>query len=192
MAPATREVPRWALALPLIVVIAAVATGAALVIYSRSARTVTVTGGIAAVGRPAPLFSTWDLNGNKVSLGDLRGHPVLLTFWATWCTACREELPAVQQLRDGNQSGGLRVLAVNYRETDIGSMRTYLAGLHVDLVAVIDPDAAIASAYGVDIGLPVVVLLDRSATVSQILIGAVPSATLEAAVARVVGGGTSP
>jgi cytochrome c biogenesis protein CcmG, thiol:disulfide interchange protein DsbE len=192
LAPTTREVPRWALALPLIVVIAAVATGAALVINSRSARTVTVTGGIAAAGRPAPLFSTWDLNGNKVSLGDLRGHPVLLTFWATWCTACREELPAVQQLRDGNQSGGLRVLAVNYRETDNGSMRTYLAGLHVDLVAVIDPDAAIASAYGVDIGLPVVVLLDRGGKVSQILIGAVPATALEAAVAKVVGGGSSP
>jgi cytochrome c biogenesis protein CcmG, thiol:disulfide interchange protein DsbE len=188
----TREVPRWALALPLIVVVAAVATGAALVTFNRSARTVSVTGGVAAVGRAAPAFSTWDLNGNKVSLEDFKGHPVLITFWATWCTACQDELPALQRIRDGNQSEGLSVLAVNYRETDDGRMRAYLSGLHVDLEAVIDPDATIASAYGVDIGLPVVVLLDRSGTVAQILVGAVPSTALQAAVARVVGGATPP
>jgi cytochrome c biogenesis protein CcmG, thiol:disulfide interchange protein DsbE len=180
------------MALPLIVVIAAVATGAALITFNRSARTVSVTGGVAAVGRAAPAFSTWDLNGKKVNLADFKGRPVLITFWATWCTACQEELPAVQRIRDGNQSAGLSVLAVNYRETDNARMGAYLSGLHVDLQAVIDPDATIASAYGVDIGLPVVVLLDRSATVAQILVGAVPSATLEAAVARVVGGAASP
>lgn len=184
--------PRWALALPLIVVVAAVATGAALITFDRSARTVSVTGGVASVGRTAPAFSTWDLNGKKVSLGDLKGHPVLLTFWATWCTACREELPEVQRIRDAYQSGGLSVLAVNYRETGNGRMRAYLSELHVDLEAVIDPDAAIASAYGVEIGLPVVVLLDRNATVAQILIGAVPRATLEAAVARLMGAQTPP
>jgi cytochrome c biogenesis protein CcmG, thiol:disulfide interchange protein DsbE len=192
VARATREVPRWALALPLIVVVAAVATGAALITFNRSGRTVSVTGGVAAVGRTAPAFSTWDLNGKKVNLGDFKGRPVLITFWATWCTACQEELPAVQRIRDGNQSEGLSVLAVNYRETDNGRMRAYLSGLHVDLEGVIDPDATIASAYGVDIGLPVVVLLDRNATVAQILVGAMPSATLEAAVARMVGGAASP
>jgi cytochrome c biogenesis protein CcmG/thiol:disulfide interchange protein DsbE len=184
--------PRWALALPLIVVVAAVATGAALITFNRSARIVSVTGGVAAVGRAAPTFSTWDLNGKKVSLGDFKGRPVLITFWATWCTACQEELPAVQRIRDGNQSEGLSVLAVNYRETDNDRMRAYLSGLHVDLEAVVDPDATIASAYGVDVGLPVVVLLDRSAKVAQILIGAPTSATLETAVARIVGAAASP
>lgn len=144
------------------------------------------------MGRAAPAFSTWDLNGKKVSLGDFKGRPVLITFWATWCTACQDELPAVQRIRDGNQSGGLSVLAVNYRETDEGRMRSYLSGLHVDLEAVIDPDATIASAYGVDIGLPVVVLLDRSGTVAQILVGAAPGTAIQAAVARMVGGEDSP
>ena len=192
MAPATRELPRWALALPLIVVVAAVATGAALVTFNRSASTVSVTGGPAVVGRTAPAFSTWDLNGKRLSLGDFKGHPVLLAFWATWCTACQEELPAIQRIRASNQSNGLSVLAVNYRETDNSRMSGYLAGLHVNLEAVIDPDGTIASAYGVDIGLPVVVLLDRTSTVSQVLIGAVPSPALEAAVARVVGAAPSP
>jgi cytochrome c biogenesis protein CcmG, thiol:disulfide interchange protein DsbE len=185
-------VPKWALALPLIVVVAAVATAAALITVNRSARTVSVSGGLARVGGTAPSFTTWDLNGKKVGLADFKGHPVLITFWATWCTACQEELPAIQRILDSNQSNGLRVLAVNYRETDNARMSGYLAGLKVHLEAVIDPDGTIASAYGVDIGLPVVVLLDRSSTVAQVLIGAVPSQALESAVARVLGAPASP
>jgi thiol-disulfide isomerase/thioredoxin len=192
LAPATRLVPKWALALPLIVVVAAVATAAGLITAGRSSRTVSVSAGLAKLGGTAPSFSTWDLNGKKVSLAGFKGHPVLITFWATWCTACQEELPAIQRIRDNNQSNGLSVLAVNYRETDNGRMSGYLAGLHVNLEAVIDPDGTIASAYGVDIGLPVVVLLDRTSRVAQVLIGAVPSPALEAAVARVVGAAPSP
>jgi thiol-disulfide isomerase/thioredoxin len=144
------------------------------------------------VGGTAPLFTSWDLSGKKVSLADFGGHPVLITFWATWCTACQEELPAVQRIRDRYQSAGLSVLAVNYRETNNARMSEYLDGLDVDLEAVIDPDGTIASAYGVDIGLPISVLLDRKGTVIQIMIGEVPSAALEAAVGQVAGAAASP
>jgi thiol-disulfide isomerase/thioredoxin len=139
------------------------------------------------VGGTAPAFASWDLSGKKVSLSDFKGHPVLITFWATWCTACQEELPAVQRIRDRYQSTGLSVLAVNYRETNTGRMSDYLAGLHVNLQAVMDPEGTISSAYGVDIGLPISVLLDRKGTVLQIIIGVVSSAALEAAVGQVAG-----
>ena len=190
--PAARPVPRWALALPLIVVIAAAGTAAALITVGRSSRTPSVSGGIARVGGTAPAFSSWDLSGKKVSLADFKGHPVLITFWATWCTACQAELPKLQRIRDRYQSTGLSMLAVNYRETNNDLMSAYLAGLHVNLEAVIDPEGTIASAYGVDIGLPISVLLDRKGTVLRILIGAVPNAALEAAVAQVAGPAASP
>jgi thiol-disulfide isomerase/thioredoxin len=185
--PGTRPVPRWALALPLIVVIAAAGTAAALITVGRSPRTASVSGGPARVGGIAPAFSSWDLSGKKVSLADFKGHPVLITFWATWCTACQAELPELQRIRDRYQSTGLSMLAVNYRETNSDRMSQYLAGLHVELDAVIDPDGTIASAYGVDIGLPINVLLDRQGTVRQIIIGVVSSAVLETDVGQVAG-----
>jgi peroxiredoxin len=144
------------------------------------------------VGGTAPAFGSWDLSGKKVSLSDFKGHPVLITFWATWCTACQAELPALQVIRDRYQSSDLSVLAVNYRETNTSRMSAYLAGLHVNLEALIDPDGTIASAYGVDIGLPITVLLDRNGTVRQIIIGATTSSALDAAVSQVVGSVTSP
>lgn len=181
-----RPVPPWALALPVVVVLLAVSAGVAMVVASRPSSSVWVASGHAIVGGASPNFTTQDLGGKKVSLSDFRGRPVLLSFWATWCTVCHDELPALQRLQDRYRAGGLEVLLVNYRETSHDRMRQYLAGLGVNLESVVDPDGAIASAYGVDIGLPVNVLSDRSGKVARILVGEVPIATIESAIQQAV------
>jgi len=183
--PPTLPLPRWALALPLLVVIAATAMAVAMIGGGKPARTASVAGGVAHVGGPAPAFTSWNLAGDKVSLVDFKGRPVLLAFWATWCTACQDELPALKGIEDRYQSTGFTVLAIDYKETNTVRMSEFLAGLHVNLEAVIDPDGAIATAYGVDIGLPISVLLDPTLTVRQIIVGLAPSAALEAAVGKV-------
>jgi cytochrome c biogenesis protein CcmG/thiol:disulfide interchange protein DsbE len=182
-----RSVPAWSLALPVLVVLVATAFGVGVVWLDRSPKSVTVDGGTAALGAEAPGFSSWNLEGEQVELREFKGHPVLLSFWATWCTACQDELPALQQARDRYQGAGLVVLAVDYRETDATRMSRYLAGLHVNLESVIDPQGAIAGAYGVDVGLPVNVWLDRELVVSRIMTGAMTPATLDSAAAQLAG-----
>ena len=185
--PDGRRVPAWALLLPVLVVVIAMSAGIAMVVAGRSSNTVWVAAGHARVGGTTPDFSSWDLNGKQVSLSALGRRPVLLTFWATWCTVCRDELPALQRLQDQYRSGGFTVLAVNYRESSSDRMRKYLSGLGVSLQTVIDPEGAIGAAYGVDVGLPVNVLSDRSGTVAQIMIGEVPIAAIDDAVRQAVG-----
>jgi thiol-disulfide isomerase/thioredoxin len=182
----SHRVPAWALALPVVVVLVAMSVGVAMVVAGHSSKTVWVAAGHASVGGTTPNFTSWDLSGKKVSLSDFGTRPVLLTFWATWCTVCREELPALQRMQDQYRSDGFSVLAVNYRESSADSMRRYLAGLHVNLESVIDPDGAISSAYGVAVGLPVNVLVDRSGTVVRIMIGEVPMAAIESAIRQVI------
>lgn len=181
-----RPVPAWALALPVVVVLLAVTAGVAMVVASRPSSSVWVASGHAIVGGTSPNFTSRDLGGKQISLSDFGGRPVLLSFWATWCTVCHDELPALQRLQDQYRDGGFEVLLVNYRETSTDRMRQYLAGLSVNLDAVIDPDGAIATAYGVDVGLPVNVVSDRSGKVSRILIGEVPIATIESAIQHAV------
>jgi thiol-disulfide isomerase/thioredoxin len=178
----TRLVPAWALALPVVVVLLAVSAGVAMVVANRPSSSVWVASGRAIVGGMSPNFTTHDLDGKKVALSDVGGRPVLLSFWATWCTVCRDELPALQRLRDQYQPEGFAVLLVDYRESSDDRMRHYLSGLQVSLEAVVDPEGAIASAYGVDVGLPVNVLSDRSGKVARILIGEVPVSTIESAI----------
>jgi thiol-disulfide isomerase/thioredoxin len=181
-----RPIPAWAVALPVVVVLLAVTTGVAMVVASRPSSSVWVASGHAIVGGTSPNFASRDLGGKKISLADYGGRPVLLSFWATWCTVCHDELPALQRLQAQYGAGGFVVLLVNYRETSTDRMRQYLAGLSVNLEAVIDPDGAIATAYGVDVGLPVNVVSDRSGKVSRILIGEVPVATIESAIQQAV------
>lgn len=184
--PSGHRVATWALALPVLVVLAATATGVAMVIADRSSNPVWVGAGHARVGEAAPNFTSYDLQGNKVGLSDFGSRPVLLTFWATWCTVCKDELPALQGLEQRYSAGGLKVLAVNYRETGNERMRQYLAGIKVTLQSAIDPGGTIATAYGVDVGLPVNVLVDRAGRVAQIMVGEVPIASIETAIKQVV------
>ncbi|HEX9098611.1 MAG TPA: TlpA disulfide reductase family protein [Candidatus Dormibacteraeota bacterium] len=169
----------------------ATATALGIVALNSSPKNPSVGPGTARVGGRAPNFQSWDLSGNRVSLDNLKGRPVLLTFWATSCTACQDEFPALRRILDTYQPSGFTILAVDYRETNMGQMRQFLARLDVNFEAVIDPQGTIAWAYGVDIGLPVNVWLDRSQIVSQIMIGEKPEAVLAAAAAQVAGAGSA-
>jgi cytochrome c biogenesis protein CcmG, thiol:disulfide interchange protein DsbE len=62
------------------------------------------------VGSPAPPASLVTLDGQKISTSDLKGHVVILTFWATWCTPCRDELPLLSSYTERHAAEGLRVL----------------------------------------------------------------------------------
>jgi peroxiredoxin len=140
---------------------------------------VTVQGGRAAVGRVAPDFTTQTLDGNRVRLSQYRGKPVLLNFWATWCGPCQDEMPLIQRASDIYKAQGLVVLAVNYQQTNTASMKAFLRKVGARFPAVFDPAGQIAGEYGVNVGLPVSVFIERSGTVSFIQLGQMSDALLQ-------------
>lgn len=69
------------------------------------------------VGDRAIDFELQTLEGRTVKLSDMRGKPVLLNFWATWCGPCRSEMPYLQQISDNWTAKGLVVLEVDVGES---------------------------------------------------------------------------
>ena len=64
-------------------------------------------------GKPAPTFTLVDLDGKKVSLADLKGKPVLINFWATWCGPCKIEMPWFEEFHTKYSSQGLVILGIS-------------------------------------------------------------------------------
>jgi peroxiredoxin len=109
-------------------------------------------------GGAAADFTLRDATGNAVTLSASRGSPVFLNFWATWCGPCREEMPSMERLYRELGGQGLRMLAVNEKES-AAQVANFIRGYGLSFPALLDTDGKVASAYRVW-GLPATYLID--------------------------------
>jgi thiol-disulfide isomerase/thioredoxin len=95
---------------------------------------------------PAPAFELRDLAGRPVSLGGFRGRVVLLTFWATWCEPCREEMPAMLKLARELGERGLVVVAVNMKEAP-ARVEAFVKELGLTFTVLLDSVGEVSDRY---------------------------------------------
>jgi len=115
------------------------------------------------VGAQAPDFVLWDLKGNEVSLSRLRGHPVVLNFWASWCPPCREEMPDLAAAYEAYKGQGVMFVGINFLE-DAGRVREYVEWMEVPFPVVLDVTGEVVAAYQVR-ALPSTFFIDQEGTV---------------------------
>jgi len=129
------------------------------------------------VGSLAPEFTLKDLQGQEVKLSSLRGHTVLINFWATWCPPCRTEMPDLDAFYQDNQQRGIVVLAINMHE-DKDVVDRFVHSTGVTLPVLIDADGAAATAYNVNY-LPTSFFVDPNGIIREMHIGAMNRSTME-------------
>src|SRR5688572_9652909 len=78
------------------------------------------------VGAPAPEIDLPALTGGRVQLSKLRGHPVVVSFWATWFPSCRIEFPELVRLHETHGPAGLRVVGVNGRDQESSTKKVQM------------------------------------------------------------------
>jgi thiol-disulfide isomerase/thioredoxin len=111
-----------------------------------------------------------------VSMDDLKGHAVLLDFWATWCGPCKAEAPIVDRVATRFKSRGLVVIGVN---TDDGMLAANWArDHHLSYPIAFDEDQSASRKYGVDV-LPTLVVISKDGHVMAERSGVTPSDELE-------------
>ena len=113
----------------------------------------------AALSPEAPPFSAVTLEGDSVSLAALRGTPVLLNVWATWCAPCRREIPELQALHERYAPGGLRVIGVTVDARSAGAdIRQFVAEQGMTYEIWWDPDQTAVARFRA-MGVPLTVLI---------------------------------
>lgn len=118
---------------------------------------------------PALTLPAWE--GPAVSLAAGRGQVLVVNFWASWCEPCRAEMPSLELLATRHEAQGLRVLAVNFRETD-GAVGRFLEQTAFSLPVLRDRDGAAAQAFGVRV-FPSTVAIGRDGRAAFTVVGEV-------------------
>lgn len=139
---------------------------------------------LAQVGRPAPAFVLPGIDDKEVRLSDFRGRPVLVNFWAAWCSDCRVEMPLMNEAYADQGNRELVVIGTNYGE-DRAHAAPYARELGIRFPLALDPNKATARAYGV-IGPPTSFFIDRGGIVREIGIGLMPRDKLRTALNKIV------
>lgn len=116
----------------------------------------------------APDFRLPQLAGGDLALADFRGEWLLLNFWATWCTPCRDEMPYLDALARDERSG-LTVLGINMREDPV-EVQAFVDEMAISFPILLYPDDETILTYDIR-GLPISVIIAPDGTVARRILG---------------------
>lgn len=117
---------------------------------------------------PAPPYAATSLDGTPVTLEGMRGQVVVLNIWATWCTACLEEMPRLQELQDAYADRGVVVIGSSVdAEREEGNVRAMADSLGVRYPIWLDPEDRATSTFRL-IGLPATFVITADGDVAHV------------------------
>jgi cytochrome c biogenesis protein CcmG, thiol:disulfide interchange protein DsbE len=116
------------------------------------------SGSHAETGADAPSFRLPLLDGGALTDKDLRGHPVVVNFWASWCIPCREEAPLLERTWRAYEDQGVIFLGVNIKDAE-SDARRFVREFGISYPTVRDLDQRLTDAFGVK-GLPETYFID--------------------------------
>ncbi len=132
------------------------------------------TGGLIPAPREgflAPDFALADASGKTVRLSELRGKPVLLNLWASWCPPCQEEMPAMQKAYETYAAQGFTILAVDTAYQDQkDSALAFAAKKNLTFPILFDLDGNTSRSYQVR-AMPTSFFIDQQGIIRKVVIG---------------------
>jgi thiol-disulfide isomerase/thioredoxin len=136
--------------------------------------------------RPAPSFTLSTLEGKTIKFEKLRGRPVIVDFWATWCGPCRFAMPHLQTMQDRYGKDGLVVIGVSVDDIPAERVRKFAERLGVSFTLAMANESML-DAYGPLRALPTTYFIDRNGEVVRKVVGYIDEETLEAYVGEING-----
>jgi peroxiredoxin len=120
--------------------------------------------------KQAPAFSLKSLNGEQISLSDFKGKPVLITFWATWCVSCKEELPVLEKFSVGKRDQ-LAILLITIDGERKGAVQKIVSQNKITLPVLLLLKEKVMDQYGVRGWVPLTFLVDQEGVLVGKIVG---------------------
>ncbi len=138
----------------------------------------------ALVGKPAPGFAADLVHGTyPVALAELTGQVIVLDFWATWCGPCNMTMPTLDAWQTKYGPKGLRIIGVS--SEDRVDIKQFVDARPLAYSIARDAEARIARDYYL-LGVPMLVVIDRTGIVRHVQLGASDFASVETAFSRLL------
>ena len=137
-------------------------------------------------GMRAPNFVMTNADGSISSLSDLRGQPVVLNFWATWCPPCRAEMPDLVKAYETHKDSGLVIVGINEQDEEAKAL-AFMDQYGIEFPVILDSRGDLASLYAAR-GLPATFFIDRNGNVVETWSGMLTPDILEERLQRLLEG----
>ena len=124
---------------------------------------------VAAKPVPAEDFTLGTIDGSQSSLSSYKGKVVFLSFWATWCGPCKQELPSIEAMYKKLAGRGFEVVAVDIGE-DKDKVSQFVKANNLTFPVLVDGNAAVGVAWGAS-SIPTNYLIDRSGRILARVVG---------------------
>jgi peroxiredoxin len=122
------------------------------------------------VKKEAPAFSLNSLDGKQISLSDFKGKPVLLTFWATWCDSCKEDIPLLEKFFAGKRDQ-LAILLITIDGERKKAVQKIISENNISLPVVLLLKEKVMDHYMVKGWVPQTFLIDREGMLLGKIVG---------------------
>ncbi len=142
-------------------------------------------------GHAAPDFYLRSLDSEPIRLSELQGKAVLVNFWASWCTSCREEMPDLIKTYEQYKNAGFVIVGVNLREAD-SRVRGFADDFGVTYPVALDRNGEVARTWrigGPTQGLPSSYFIDRQGVVRKVVYGTVSPRLMDDGLKLIMGAG---
>ena len=136
---------------------------------------------ISVIQQEIPDLTLTGLDGQTISLRDLRGQAVVLNFWATWCPPCRDEMPDLDSFHQNGRDDDVIVVAINAGEST-SLVQEFVDEFDIGFPVLLDPNMDAMSAFRVA-SLPTSFFIDRQGFIQERYAGSLSLAEVESKMA---------